>query len=323
MSNEKIGIQLDPAAVGLARALAELDRERKAVAEIQRSLLPASLPEIHGFEMSPYYRPSGLASGDYYDVVPLIDDQWGLIMADVAGHGTPAAVIMTVMRTLIHAELPGNRGKSAGQFLERVNWVMSETCLRNGQFVTVWAAVLDPVSRRLTYASAGHNPPRLLRGDSVLALDLTGGLPLGIDSAATYEDEGITLAPDDLLVIYTDGVTEAMRPGVDGPELFGTARLDQVLSECGSDRTSACAERVTRAIAAFTNDAAPTDDRTMLILRAKSGIPRSQGGTGRVLSTEVIVAGQRWVREKIYDSQSTNQVPAGSKGYRRELDTGR
>lgn len=223
--------------------------------------------------MSPYYRPSEYASGDYYDVVPLVDDQWGLIMADVAGHGTPAAIIMTVLRTLIHVELPSNRDKSAGEFLERVNKIMSETYLRNGLFVTVWAAVLNPVSRRLSYASAGHNPPRLLRGRSVLALDLTGGFPLGIDPEATYDDEGLTLEPDDLLVIYTDGITEAMRPGIDGRELFGTERLDRVLTESGSDRTCDCTERVRKAIAAFTNDAAPTDDHTMLILRARYGTP--------------------------------------------------
>lgn len=261
--------QYTPAEVLLA-TLAELDRERNAVAEIQRSLLPASLPEIPGFEMSPYYRASQRASGDYYDIVPLVNDQWGFVMADVAGHGTPAAVVMTVLRTLIHAELPVNREKSAGQFLERINGVMCETYLRNGRFVTVWAAVLDPATRRLTYASAGHNPPRLLRGNSVMALDAVGGLPVGIHPAATYEDEGITLEPRDLLVIYTDGITEAMRPGIEGVELFGVECLDQVLGECGSLGTTDCAARVTEAIAAFTHDAAPTDDQTMLILRARS-----------------------------------------------------
>jgi sigma-B regulation protein RsbU (phosphoserine phosphatase) len=174
-----ISVQSDAAEVCLARALEELDRVQEAVEEIQRSLLPTSLPEIPGFEMSPYYRPSQHASGDYYDVVPLIDNQWGFVMADVSGHGIPAAVIMAVMRTLIHAELPSNRDKSAGEFLEHVNAEMCETYLRDGRFVTVWAAVLDPVRRRLTYASAGHNPPRLLRGGSVLSLDVVGGLPLG------------------------------------------------------------------------------------------------------------------------------------------------
>jgi sigma-B regulation protein RsbU (phosphoserine phosphatase) len=270
-----ISLESDAVEARLARVSEELDRERQAVGEIQRSLLPASLPELPGFEMAPYYQPSEHASGDYYDVVPLIDDQWGFIMADVSGHGTPAAVIMTVMRTLIHAELPTNRDKSAAEFLERVNKVMCETYLREGRFVTVWAAVLNPVSRRLTYASAGHNPPRLLRAGNVLALEVVGGLPLGIDPVATYEDAGITLEPEDLLVIYTDGITEAMRRGIDDDlELFGTERLDQVLSGYNSDRACDCTDLVRKAIAAFTNDATPTDDRTMLILRAIPSCPR-------------------------------------------------
>lgn len=277
LQQTSLSLQSDPAEMILA-TLAQWDRERQAVGEFQRLFLPASLPEIPGFEMSPYYRPSAQASGDYYDVVPLIDDQWGFVMADVAGHGTPAAVIMTVMRTLIHAELPTNRSKSAGEFLGHVNREMGETYLRKGRFVTVWAAVLNPVSRRLTYASAGHNPPRLLRGDSVFALDATGGLPLGINPATSYEDVGITLEPEDLLVIYTDGITEAMRPGIDGLELFGTERVDRVLCECVSLRTIDCVERATEAIAAFTSDAAPTDDETMLILRAISRLSRLQNG---------------------------------------------
>lgn len=253
----------------LARALAELDRERKAVGEIQRSLLPASLPEIPGFELSPYYRPSDHASGDYYDVLPLVDDQWGILMADVAGHGTPAAVIMAVMRTLIHAELPHNRGMPPGEFLERMNEVMSETYLQSGLFVTVWAALLNPVSRRLTYACAGHNAPRLLRGGRVLELNAVGGFPLGLTPSSTYEDADITLEAGDLLVVYTDGITEARRPGVDGRELFGTERFDRVLSECESEGASGCASRVTRALAAFTQGTPPTDDQAMLVVRAK------------------------------------------------------
>ena len=268
-----ISLHREPFEERLARVSDDLNRVRQAVGEIQRSLLPASLPELPGFEMAPYYQPSEHASGDYYDVVPLINDQWGFVMADVSGHGIPAAVIMTVMRTLIHAELPSNRDKSAGEFLEHVNKVMCETYLRDGRFVTVWAAVLNPVSRQLTYASAGHNPPRLLRGGSVLALDLVGGLPLGFDPGATYENASITLEPEDLLVIYTDGITEAMRLSMDDDlELFGTERLDQVLSEYSSDRACDCAELVRAAIAAFTNDAVPTDDRTMLIVRARSTV---------------------------------------------------
>lgn len=262
--------QLEVAEEARDNALAALDRERKAVGEIQRLLLPESLPQIPGFEISSYYRPSERASGDYYDVVPLIDDQWGIVMADVSGHGTPAAVIMAVMRTLIHANLPENKHKSSCEFLEVVNRVMSHTYLRDGRFVTVWCAILDPKSRKLTYASAGHNPPRLLRNGVIHELDAACGFPLGIDSDASYEEVTIPLEPDDMLLIYTDGITEAMRKNNDRRELFGTDRLDQVLMECGTSQSLDCTKRVVQALADFSEGAAPPDDQTMLIFRALS-----------------------------------------------------
>lgn len=270
-------LQLEHAEARLARALEELDGERRAVGEIQRSLLPAVLPEIPGLEMSAYYRPSDRAGGDYYDVVPLVGDLWGFVMADVAGHGTPAAVIMTVMRTLIHANLPDTRDKPPGEFLRHVNEVMSKTYLRDGRFVTVWAGMFDPARRTFTYSSAGHHPPRLFRGNDVLELDAARGLPLGIEVDTTYEVETIALQPDDLLVIYTDGITEAMRPGLGDRELFGTERLDRALAQRGpADRADDCAERVTRALAAFTGGTPPTDDQTLLVLRASGFQPQAR-----------------------------------------------
>jgi hypothetical protein len=116
---------------------------------------------------------------------------------------------------------------------------MCEAYLRDSRFVTVWAAVLNPVSRRLTYASAGHNPPRLLRGGNVLSLDVVGGLPLGFDPAATYDDAGITLEPEDLLVIYTNGITEAMRDGIDenDPFVHNPCTVARLLSNVGERPT--------------------------------------------------------------------------------------
>lgn len=260
----------------LERALADLERERRAVGEIQQLLLPATLPLIPGFEVSAFYRPSEHASGDYYDVVPLIDEQWGLVLADVAGHGTPAAVIMAVLRTLIHAELPVNRDKPAGEFLERVNRVMCDTYLRGGMFVAVWAAVLDPFARRLRYACAGHPPPRLIRQGRVIDLGSGGGLPLGVEPSAAYGVHDLALEDGDLLVMYTDGITEVKDPRAVRADLFGTARLDRVLLECGSETTRGCAERVTRALAQFSEDAAPADDQTMMVVR----VGRAPGSAG-------------------------------------------
>jgi phosphoserine phosphatase RsbU/P len=189
----------------LLTAQADLHRELKVVGAIQRSLLPETLPAIAGFDVASYYQPCAMAGGDYFDIVPLCDGNSGLIVADVAGHGASAAVIMAVMRTLVHAHLPHTRYLPSRDFLEFMNRQMAGTCTRDGRFVTVWCAVLDPVARTLTYASAGHNPPRLVRRRTVMALDGVRGLPVGIEPAATYEEVSVALESGDLLMAYTDG----------------------------------------------------------------------------------------------------------------------
>lgn len=252
----------------LSAANAELRRETKVVGEIQRSLLPEVLPVIDGFDVASFYRPCALAGGDYYDIVPLVDGHWGLIMADVAGHGTSSAVIMAVMRTLVHAHLPQTRFLPSCEFLDFMNRQMSGVYTRGGRFVTVWCAVLEPATRRLTYASAGHNPPRLLRGSSIIALDAVGGLPLGIEERSRYEEAGVTLEPNDLLVIYTDGVTEAIRDVCGHREYFATDRLDQVIIESRRDGASGCICRITEAVTEFTRADVPMDDQTLLVFRA-------------------------------------------------------
>jgi sigma-B regulation protein RsbU (phosphoserine phosphatase) len=258
---------LRPLREQLSMARAGLNRELKEVGEIQRSLLPAELPDIPGFDVASYYQPCEMAGGDYFDIVPLTKDRWGLVMADVAGHGVSATVIMAVMRALVHAHLPHTRYFPANAFLEFINEQMTGAYTANGRFVTVWAAVLDPLTRSLTYASAGHNPPRLLRRGTVTALDAVGGLPLGIEESATYEEVTIGLESGDLLVIYTDGITEAMREGGRHWEYFATGRLDQVLLKSGRDSALDCVRRVTRAVNAFTQTNVPTDDQTMLVVR--------------------------------------------------------
>lgn len=251
----------------LRQAVANLDRERREIGNIQRSLLPENLPAILGQELSAFYRPSERAGGDYYDVVPLAQDRWGFVMADVAGHGTPAAVIMAVLRTLIHANLPDTRSKSPEEFLQHVNGVMCRDYLREGRFITVWAAGLNARTRELTYVSAGHCPPRLVRRGTVIGLDKAHGLPIGIEPDSLYESHTITLEPEDLLVIYTDGITEASRAVPDGRDWFGTRRLDRLLARCNAADASDCRDQIMSGIETFTGGGSPADDQTMLIMR--------------------------------------------------------
>jgi sigma-B regulation protein RsbU (phosphoserine phosphatase) len=253
----------------LSAALAELDRELQTVGDIQRSLLPAELPAIPGFDVAAHYRTSARAGGDYYDFFPLPAGGWGLFIADVSGHGTPAAVLMAITHAIAHAR-PGTHAPPAA-LLQYLNDRLTSAYTRNGTFVTAFYAVLDPAARTLTYATAGHNPPRLVRGDRVIPLDACGSLPLGILDGQAYGQATVALQPGDLLLLYTDGITEApaRAPSPAAPrEMFGTDRLDALLLTCGPGApAAACVDNVRAAVAAFTADQPPTDDQTLIAIR--------------------------------------------------------
>jgi sigma-B regulation protein RsbU (phosphoserine phosphatase) len=251
----------------LADALAALDRELQAVGEIQRSLLPTSLPEIPGVELAAYYNTSARAGGDYYDFFPLPGGRWGAFIADVSGHGTPAAVLMAITHALAHAQ-PGTHAPPS-ELLRYLNHQLTRSYAHNGTFVTAFYAVIDPAARTLTYARAGHNPPRLLRGGEVLSLNGRGALPMGIDENLTFQQTSIDIQSGDLLLLYTDGITEAMAPMTrdDVRQLFGVERLDELLRSCGSASPADCIERIREALAGFVRNAPVSDDRTLLAMR--------------------------------------------------------
>jgi sigma-B regulation protein RsbU (phosphoserine phosphatase) len=251
----------------LSQALAALDRELQVVGDIQRSLLPQRLPRIPGIELASDYVTSARAGGDYYDFFPLAGERWGLFIADVSGHGTPAAVLMAITHALAHSQ-PGTHTPPA-VLLEYLNEQLVRWYTRNGTFVTAFYAVLDPTARTLTYSAGGHNPPRWVRDSRVLALDESGGMPLGIAGRQRYGQAVVTLRSGDLLLLYTDGITEAMAPKVpDRPhDLFGVERLDRVLLECGGQSPDECVARIRAELAAFTANAPPTDDHTLVAMR--------------------------------------------------------
>lgn len=250
----------------LGSALAALDRELQTVGEIQRSLLPDTLPSIPGFELAAFYQTSARAGGDYYDFFPLDGGGWGLFIADVSGHGTPAAVLMAITHAVAHAQ-PGSHTPPPAM-LTYLNQRLTRSYTRGGTFVTAFYAVLDPATRTLTYAAAGHNPPRLVRGGRVISLGGTDGLPLGIDGEQSYAEATVTLERGDLLLLYTDGITEAMAPPKGGSrQLFGVERLDALLLACGATSAEGCIARVRAEVAAFSEHAPPTDDQTLIAIR--------------------------------------------------------
>jgi sigma-B regulation protein RsbU (phosphoserine phosphatase) len=248
----------------LKQAYEIVERELNVVADIQRSLLPQVLPTIPGLELAVYYRTSRWAGGDYYDFFPLPDGRWGILIADVSGHGTPAAVMMAITHSLVHS-LPGPPDPPA-VLLGHVNRQLSNHYTNaNEVFVTAFYGVYDPARRTLTYSSAGHNPPRLRRCGAglVQSLEEIGGPPLGLFEDLEYDQTTLELRPYDVIAFYTDGITEAMDFR---NAQFGVNRLDRELGRCDSTATTIVRE-VIAAVDQFTGGQVPEDDRTLLVAR--------------------------------------------------------
>ncbi len=250
----------------LQAAYQALDRELRTVGDIQRSLLPAELPQIPTLDLAAHYQPSHRAGGDYYDFFPLPDGKWGIFIGDVSGHGTPAAVLMAVTHCIAHTH-PGPPLRPA-RVLEYLNQHLSNRYTgQNGSFVTAFYGVYDPAARTLTYACAGHNPPRLKRCQDGTLLTLNGvnGLPLGIRGSEKYESCAQQLQPGDQIIFYTDGITEAHSPLGDE---FGTERLDRLLENC-SLQAAALLESVLAAVNEFVDGRPADDDRTVIVARVQ------------------------------------------------------
>jgi sigma-B regulation protein RsbU (phosphoserine phosphatase) len=245
-------------------AYQEVDLEMKTVADLQRSLLPDPLPKIPTMALAAHYQTSRRAGGDYYDFFPLPGNRWGILIADVSGHGTAAAVLMAVTHTIAHS-YPGPP-TPPGEMLRHVNRVLAQRYTANsGAFVTAFYAVYDPATRTILHASAGHPPPRLKRcsDGSLCLLDGHHGLPLGIMPEEEYPQGEVKLVQGDQIVFYTDGVTEAEDPA---GEPFGLKRLDEVLANCAVGAGDLLKE-VLRELDSFTAGRPPTDDRTVLVAK--------------------------------------------------------
>jgi sigma-B regulation protein RsbU (phosphoserine phosphatase) len=249
----------------LRAAYDAVDEELKVIADIQRSLLPQSLPEIPTMQLATHYSTARRAGGDYYDFFELPDGCWGILIADVAGHGTPAAVLMAITHSLAHAHCEPRC--TPRRMLEYLNERLCWRYTTGGAFVTAMYAVYDPAARSLTYATAGHPPPRLKRCEdgSIFSLDAVGGLPLGIVADETYPQHTEQLHVGDQLIIYTDGITEATNPT---GEMYGPQRLDDVLENCML-YASDLIQRLLDSVHGFAAGRPADDDQTVLVAKVQ------------------------------------------------------
>lgn len=254
-----------------------MQKEMQVAQEIQHTLLPGSFPTIEGYEIGATYRAAKEVGGDYYDFFWVDPTTMGIVVADVSGKGVPGSLVMTMIRTAMRLEARGN--KSASDVLAKVNQHVTSD-MKKGMFVTMFYIILDSRDRSINFASAGHNPMILFRGKTQEVYFLKPkGFPVGID--LPEEDmfvknlalQKVSLEKDDILVIYTDGITEAMNPE---KEQFGESRLINVIKENFKLTPAEFVEKLNEAIAQFTRGAEQNDDITVVAIKEKMKVDQVQ-----------------------------------------------
>ena len=230
----------------------EMTRDALEARSIQQALLPRSSPYIPGFAVSGLCVPAGAVGGDWYDFIPLHDGRWGLVLADVSGKGTAAALLMAATRGVLRSLAEASC--TPGEVLQRLNQLLVED-LPPARFVTMAYAVLDPEKRTLTLASAGHLQPLLVHGDEARFLNSETGLPLGL-ALGEYSETEIELKPGCRVLFYSDGITEATNPD---EEEYGQQRLKEHLLQPGTSGETLLAD-----VRSFVNGFGLHDDATVI-----------------------------------------------------------
>ncbi len=245
-----------------------IKRELQVAQEIQQMLLPDDFPNVLGYDIASYYQAAKEVGGDLFDFVDVDDQGIGICVADVSGKGVPGSMVMTMIRTALRLEARGN--KDAADVLSRVNSFVTDD-IRKGMFVTAFYVILDSRERMITFASAGHNPMILYRGKSRETYYLNpSGFPVGITLPditlfrSKIASDKIRLHPEDILVVYTDGITEAMNSK---RELYGEERFLASIRRHGELDVAEFVKRVKEDILDFSGGYEQNDDITLVAIK--------------------------------------------------------
>jgi len=245
---------------------AQFAEQLQEIAAIQQSLLPSVTPTVSGIEIATSYLTSKHAGGDYFDFFEMDGNRFGVIIADVAGHGAGAATVVAILQALLHSAYAGDIDPAAT--LDRVSRELVRKKIENN-FVTAFYGVFDEQRRELLYSNAGHNRPLIRRANGAVeeVLDAVS-IPLGITTDIGYETASHAIGPGDTLVLYTDGIVEAFAPRDESGEreMFGKQRLIETLRSCTGE-PDCVIDSIHSRLFEHTGLRTRDDDQTVVVIR--------------------------------------------------------
>jgi sigma-B regulation protein RsbU (phosphoserine phosphatase) len=270
-------IRVENARLGEARLQQErLERELQLAMEIQQRFQPTVFPQLFGYELQGISFPCYEIGGDYYDFIKREDGRLVIALGDVSGKGTAAALLMSSLHAAIHAQTGSH--DTLVETISAVNRYLADNIPPN-RFVTLFYAELDPESGALSFLNAGHNPPLIVHAAGTVEQLASGGLPLGIKRDAEYREGRTQLQLGDVLVIYSDGVTEAASPT---GEEFGPTRLYETVSRNVDASAAGIRDRIESAVTKFSQGTQAADDITLVIVKRQTEARRLAASSGSV-----------------------------------------
>ncbi len=256
--------------VSRAMLVRDTHQQLELAREVQSRLLPLRLPSVPGLDFSGDSRPAGEVLGDFFDFVPLPEGDLGVVVGDVSGKGIPAAIVMAGIQISFRS-LARDHSRHVAALVKEVNRLVYNVSPPNF-YATMFYGEVNPTSGRLTYINAGHEPPLLIRrrGSTVERLR-TGGTVIGLTTRSRYEVGTTFMDPGDLLIAFTDGITEALDD--EGADLRD-AGIVEAVRNCAGGRANEVVEAILEAVDRFTGGADPADDRTVVALRRTEPVTR-------------------------------------------------
>lgn len=239
----------------------QLERELELAQSVQRALLPQNIPSIPGLELAAFSRPAQFVGGDIFDFLQFRDGAYGLVVADVSGHGVSAGLIMASLQTALRTLVPINHDPCT--IIDQLQHIYQHN-INLTLFITLLMGRFDMATRRFTYVSAGHNPPLLINKNGRVTWLAPTGAAIGLVERAQYRLESCPLEPGDVLVFYTDGVTEAMNPL---RQLFGEERLAQIVAGQRNLSASQIVTGLRQSVESFSEGHPLSDDATIVVCK--------------------------------------------------------